>query len=582
MERGGGMAIDRDILGIDFGTTNTKMAYMLLDEPVIIENNEGKKFTPSVVYFKSENEYEVGEIAKRNMLVHPDRTVYSIKREMGTGFKKKIGRYKFPAEYIGACIFKKAKDDAEKQTGKKFIDVVVSVPANYSDGQRQSIKDAAEIAGLNVLRLINEPTAAALAYGIRERGDGDSDRRVLVYDFGGGTFDVSVLSVSSGFFDVDASGGEHRLGGDDIDARIEEQVIKELEEEFGVDVKNDLALRATIREAAEAAKIALSSTDRTTINIPFVAPDKPPFSMTLTRAELNGMISDIIERTKKPIEQALNDASLEKDEIDDILLVGGTTLIPAVREFVTEYFGKEPLKGDPYEAVALGTAIASAEFIKEKSRFAKNIEISDVISSSLGVETADGTISRIIERNTKIPIARTRNYTNAWSYIDKVVIPVYQGEGLYPEDNEFLGEFWISIEPMPINQNRIYVTFEVGKEFGILNVTARDVDSGNQRTVKLEARSRLSKKDKNKWMKKLLGVEGIHVSIVNTSKEITLDYYLNPSSTIEDLKRELKEKAIMGDNDGLIHDNEELEDSIRISDLNLASGSVIEVVERDG
>ena len=582
MERGGGMAIDRDILGIDFGTTNTKMAYMLLDEPMIIENSEGKKFTPSVVYFKSENEYEVGEIAKRNMLVHPDRTVYSIKREMGTGFKKKIGRYKFPAEYIGACIFKKAKDDAEKQTGKKFIDVVVSVPANYSDGQRQSIKDAAEIAGLNVLRLINEPTAAALAYGIRERGDGDSDRRVLVYDFGGGTFDVSVLSVSSGFFDVDASGGEHRLGGDDIDARIEEQVIKELEEEFGVDVKSDLALRATIREAAEAAKIALSSTDRTTINIPFVAPDKPPFSMTLTRAELNGMISDIIERTKKPIEQALNDASLEKDEIDDILLVGGTTLIPAVREFVTEYFGKEPLKGDPYEAVALGTAIASAEFIKEKSRFAKNIEISDVISSSLGVETADGTISRIIERNTKIPIARTRNYTNAWSYVDKVVIPVYQGEGLYPEDNEFLGEFWISIEPMPINQNRIYVTFEVGKEFGILNVTARDVDSGNQRTVKLEARSRLSKKDKNKWMKKLLGVEGIHVSIVNTSKEITLDYYLNPSSTIEDLKRELKEKAIMGDNDGLIHDDEELEDSMRISDLNLASGSVIEVVERDG
>ena len=576
------MAIDRDILGIDFGTTNTKMAYMLLDEPMIIENSEGKKFTPSVVYFKSENEYEVGEIAKRNMLVHPDRTVYSIKREMGTGFKKKIGRYRFPAEYIGACIFKKAKDDAEKQTGKKFIDAVVSVPANYSDGQRQSIKDAAEIAGLNVLRLINEPTAAALAYGIRERGDGDSDRRVLVYDFGGGTFDVSVLSVSSGFFDVDASGGEHRLGGDDIDARIEEQVIKELEEEFGVDVKSDLALRATIREAAEAAKIALSSTDRTTINIPFVAPDKPPFSMTLTRAELNGMIADIIERTKKPIEQALNDASLEKDEIDDILLVGGTTLIPAVREFVTEYFGKEPLKGDPYEAVALGTAIASAEFIKEKSRFAKNIEISDVISSSLGVETADGTISRIIERNTKIPIARTRNYTNAWSYIDKVVIPVYQGEGLYPEDNEFLGEFWISIEPMPINQNRIYVTFEVGKEFGILNVTARDVDSGNQRTVKLEARSRLSKKDKNKWMKKLLGVEGIHVSIVNTSKEITLDYYLNPSSTIEDLKRELKEKAIMGDNDGLIHDDEELEDSMRISDLNLASGSVIEVVERDG
>ena len=578
------IAIDRDILGIDFGTTNTKMAYMLLEEPTIIENSEGEKFTPSVVYFKSENEYIVGEIAKRNMLVHPDRTVYSIKREMGTGFKKKIGRYKFPAEYIGACIFKKIKDDAEKQTGKRFIDAVVSVPANYSDAQRQSIKDAAEIAGLNVLKMINEPTAAALAYGIREDGGGDRDRdrRVLVYDFGGGTFDVSILSISSGFFDVDASGGEHRLGGDDIDARIEERVIKKLEDEFGVDVKNDLALRATICEASEAAKIALSSTERTTINIPFVAPDKPPFSMVLTRAELNDMISDIIERTRKPIERALNDASLEKDEIDDILLVGGTTLIPAVREFVTEYFGKEPLKGDPYEAVALGTAIASTEFVKEKSRFAKNIEISDVISSSLGVETADGTISRVIERNTKIPISRTRIYTNAMGYIDKVVIPVYQGEELYPEDNEFLGEFWVSIEPMPIHQNKIDITFEVGKEFGILNVTAKDADSGNQRTVKLEARSRLSKKDKNKWMKKLLGVEGVHVSIVNTTKEITLDFYLNPSSMISDLKRELKEKGIMSDNEGLFHDDEELEDDQRVSDLNLESGSVIEVMPREG
>ncbi len=571
-------AMDRDILGIDFGTTNSKLAYMLLDVPTIIENSEGKKFTPSVVYFKNENEYIVGEIARRNLIVHPEKTVYSIKREMGTGFRKKIGRYKFPAEYIGACIFKKLKEDAENRTGKKFVDAVVSVPANYSDGQRQSIKDAAEIAGLNVLRMINEPTAAALAYGLRE----DMDRRVLVYDFGGGTFDVSILSISSGFFDVDSSAGEHRLGGDDIDARIEEQVCKRMDEELGIDVKNDLALRATIREAAEEAKIALSSVESTTINVPFVAPDKPPFTMVLTRAELNGMISDIIERTKKPVERALNDASLEKDEIDDILLVGGTTLIPAVREFVTEYFGKEPLSGDPYEAVALGTAIASTEFIKEKSRFAKNIEISDVISSSLGVETADGTISRIIERNTKIPIARTRRYTNAWSYIDKVVIPVYQGEGLYPDENEFLGEFWVSIEPMPINQNRIDVTFEVGKEFGILNVTARDADSGNERTVKLEARSRLSKKDKNRWMKKLLGTESLHVSILNMAKEITLDLYLNPAETVSDLKRELEEKRILGEDEGLFHEDEELEDSLRISDLGLSSGSVIEVRRRDG
>jgi molecular chaperone DnaK len=444
------------------------------------------RLPPSIVYFKSENEVIVGEPAKRNLIVHPERTVSSIKREMGTDFKKKIGRYKFPPEYIGACIFKKLADDAQKRTGKRFVDAVVSVPANYSDSQRQSIKDAAEIAGLHVLRMINEPTAAALAYGIRE----DRDRKVLIYDFGGGTFDVSILSVASGFFDVDTSAGEHRLGGDDIDACIEEYVGKRLYGQFGVDVKKDLALHATLREASEEAKIALSSVDSTTINIPFVAANKPPFSMVLTRAQLNSMISDLIERTKKPVEQALNDASLEKSEIDDILLVGGTTLIPAVREFVTQYFGKEPLKGDPYEAVALGAAIAGTEFIAEKSRTAKNIEISDVISSSLGVEIADGTISKIIERNTKIPIVRTRNYTNAMDFVDKVVIPVYQGEGEHPEENEFLGEFWISIEPMPWHQNKIEVTFEVGKEFGILNVTAKDTDSGNQRTVKLEARSR--------------------------------------------------------------------------------------------
>jgi molecular chaperone DnaK len=569
--------MDRDILGIDFGTTNSKMAYMLLDEPVMIENIEGKKVTPSIVYFKSEDEVIVGELAKRNLIVHPDSTESSIKREMGTDFKKKIGRYKFPPEYIGACIFKKLVDDVQKRTGKRFVDAVVSVPANYSDGQRQSIKDAAEIAGLNVLRMINEPTAAALAYGIRE----NRDRRVLVYDFGGGTFDVSILSVTSGFFDVDASAGEHRLGGDDIDMRIEEYVSKRLYEQLGVDVKKDISLHATLREAAEEAKIALSTVESTTISIPFVAANKPPFSMVLTRVQLNSMISDLIERTKKPIEQALNDASLEKSEIDDILLVGGTTLIPAVHEFVTQYFGKEPRKGDPYEAVALGSAIAGTEFIAEKSRTAKNIEISDVISSSLGVETADGTISKIIERNTKIPIVRTRNYTNAMDFVDKVVIPVYQGEGEYPDENEFLGEFWISIEPMPWHQNKIDVTFEVGKEFGILNVTAKDADSGNQRTVKLEARSRLSKKDKNKWMKKLLGVESIHVDIINKTTEITLDLYLNPWETISDLKRELLEKGIMVENETIFYDDIEPEDAQSISDLNLTDGSVIKIRQRD-
>jgi len=571
------MMLNRKILGIDFGTTNSKMAYMLLDEPVMIENSEGKTMMPSTVYFKNENEVDVGEIAKRNIIVHPDRTINSIKTEMGTDFRKKVGRYKFPPEYIGAQIFKKLADDAEQRLGKRFRDAVVSVPANYSDGQRQSIKDSAEIAGLNVLKLINEPTAAALAYGIRE----DRDRRVLVYDFGGGTFDVTILTVSSGFFDVDASTGEHRLGGDDIDARIEELVADKLSKQLGINPDKDLALRSTLREASEEAKIALSSAESTLINIPFVAENKPPFSMELTRTELNSMISDLIQRTKKPIEQALNDASLEKNEIDDILLVGGTTLIPAVREFVIQYFEKEPLKGDPYEAVALGTAIAGTEFVKIKSGVANNIEISDVISSSLGVVTSDERISRILERNTKIPIERTRNYTNALGFIDKVKIPVYQGEGEFPEENEFLGEFWISIEPMPIFQNKIDVTFEVGKEFGILHVTAKDKESGNQRTVKMEARSRLTKKEKNKWMKKLLGVESIQVNVINVSTDDTLVLYLNQWETVFDLKQELLKKGIMRENETILCNDIEPDDEQKISETNMETGMSIEIRQQD-
>jgi len=569
--------MNRNILGIDFGTTNSKMAYMLLDEPEIIENAEGKTITPSIVHFKGEDEYVVGEIAKRTMIVHPDKVVSSIKREMGTDYKKKIGRHNFPPEYIGALIIKKLVDDAEIRIGKKFIDAVVSVPANYTDSQRQSIRDAAEMAGVNVLRLINEPTAAALAYGIRE----NRDRKVLVYDFGGGTFDVSILSVSSGFFDVDASTGEHRLGGDDIDARIVTHVTKKLHQQLGVDVKKDLALLATIREASEEAKIALSTSEKTTINIPFVAKGKPPFSMILTRKSLNTMISDLIERTKIPMEQALSDASLQKSEIDDILLVGGTTLIPAVRSFVTEYFGKEPMSGDPYTAVALGAAIAGTEYIQEKSRAAKNIEISDVVSCSLGVLVADGSLSKIIERNTKIPIARTRDYTNAGNFVEEVIIPVFQGEEEVAVENEFLGDFWISIEPMPVGQNQIKVTFEVGAEFGILNINAIDTISGNKRTVKMESRSRLSKKEKNKWMKKIIGVESVHVDIKNTPGKVTLDMFLNPRGTVSDLKRELLEKGILGENETLVCDDIEPDNSERIEGLNLKDDSVIEIRRKD-
>lgn len=570
--------MNKDIIGIDFGTTNSKMAYMLLDDPMVIENDQGRRITPSVVYFKNENDFSIGEQAKHNQIIYPEKVVSSIKREMGSDYKKTVGRYKFPPEYIGALIFQKLIHDARERTGKTFYDAVVSVPANYSDSQRQAIRDAAEIAGINVIRLINEPTAAALAYGIRE----DRDRKVLVYDFGGGTFDVSILSVSSGFFDVDASTGEHRLGGDDMDERIITHVTKALQKELGKGAKIDQALQATLKEAAEEAKIALSTEESTRITIPFVAENRPPFYMELTRETLESLIQDLIDRTREPMERALQDASLEKEEIDDILLVGGTTLIPAVRRFVTEYFGKEPLDGDPYTAVAEGAAIAGSTYVTEKSRMAKNVEISDVISSSLGVKIADRSLSKVIERNTKIPISRTRVYTNAWDYVPEVIVAVYQGEEEMAEDNEYLGQFLISVEPMPAEENKIEVTFAVGEEFGILNVRAYDTDSGNERTVKFESRSRLSKKDKNKWMKKLVGKGSVHVVIGDESGKTTLDMYLNPATSIESLKRELVDREIMTE-DGIIEIGDRTpDDDQRVSDLEIEDGCNITIRGKDG
>jgi molecular chaperone DnaK len=554
------------------------MAYMLLDEPVVIENDLGRRITPSVVYFKNEKDFSIGEQAKHNQIIYPEKVVSSIKRKMGTDYKKNVGRYKFPPEYIGALIFQKLIHDARERTGKTFYDAVVSVPANYSDSQRQAIRDAAEIAGINVVRLINEPTAAALAYGIRE----DRDRKVLVYDFGGGTFDVSILSVSSGFFDVDASTGEHRLGGDDMDERIIAHVTKVLQKELGKGAKIDQGLQATLKEAAEEAKISLSTEESTTITIPFVAENRPPFTLQLTREKFESLIQDLIERTRDPMERALADASLEKDEIDDILLVGGTTLIPAVRRFVTEYFGKEPLEGDPYTAVAEGAAIAGSTYITEKSRVAKNVEISDVISSSLGVKLVDGSLSRVIERNTKIPISRARLYANAGHFAHEVIIEVYQGEEEMAEDNEYLGEFFISIEPMPAGENKIEVTFSVGEEFGILNVRAYDTDSGNERTVKFESRSRLSKKDKSKWMKKLVGKGSVHVIIGDESGKTTLDMYLNPATSIESLKRELVDREIMTEDEIIEIGDRTPGDDQRVSDLDLEDGCTITIRGKDG
>ena len=576
------MLEERRILGIDFGTTNSKMAFIEMDEPTMIENGEGDINTPSVVYFKKSGEVVVGEVAKRNMIAYPTRTVSSIKRKMGTGFRKKIGRGNYPAEYIGAHVIKKILADAEERVGIKFKDAVISVPANFSDSQRQAIKDAGEIAGINVIRMINEPTAAALAYGFKE----DEEKRIMIYDFGGGTFDVSILTIVGGFFDVDATNGENKLGGDDIDRRIEETIVRKIKRDHGVNIKKDLGARQTIREASEIAKCALSTATSTRIELPFIGKDAEGspimFEMDLTRKRFNRMIAKIVERTKGPTERALEDAALEIDEIDEIILVGGTTKIPYVREFIEKTFDKTPISTvDPYEAVALGAAIAGMSMTSGRTKKkVRNIDISDVTSHSLGLEMADGTVSRIIDRNTKVPIARSHLYTNAWPFAPEVIIPVYQGEDKWPENNDFLGEFWVDIEPMPLFKNEIDVTFEIGDEFGILRVTAKDKESGNVRTVKLEAKGRLPRKEKNKWMKKMSSMTSIRLDIEDARSKSVATLHIHPHTTIGDVKKELKRMDILKEGDQLFHKDAKLEDFMTIKDANIRSRSKLNVKEK--
>lgn len=576
--------MQEEVIGIDFGTTNSGVAFLELDEPTIIENGEGERVTPSVVYFKDDGTVAAGSIAKRNIIASPERTVKSIKRHMGTDHRVEIDNESYPPEYIAAHIIKKLVRDAEQQIGTSFSDAVITVPAYFMDPQRQAVKDAGEIAGLNVRGILNEPTAAALALGFLA----DEERRVLVYDFGGGTFDVSVLTIGGGFFDVDATSGDNHLGGDDIDARLVDFALDKIEEKHKIDLKKkkdkNRAVLQSLREEVERVKIELSSKERATINLPYAGTKHGTpiaFSYELSRQEFNELIIDFIERTKKPMQQALEDAALSPEDIDDILLVGGTTYIPAVQDFVRESLGKAPIREvNPIEVVALGAAVAATkEDVKEKSgKIRRPVEISDVISRSLGVLTYDGTVTKVITRNTKIPINKTKAFTNPWDYMDEVEIGVYQGEGILPEDKGFLGEFFISIEPKPMNESKIDVTFGVGEEFGILNVTAKDHDSGNERTVKMEARGRLSKEEKNRWMDKMLKIHTIKVTVVNVETEDALSYYLNPNMHIRDVKRELRRKGILTRGMNIFYNDIELnQDEQQVKEVGITDGSGLEL-----
>ena len=578
--------MQKEVIGIDFGTTNSGAAFIEFDEPTIIENSENERVTPSVVYFKDSKDVVIGSAAKRNIIANPDRTVASIKRHMGTDHTVRIGNESYPPEYVAAHIIRKLVSDAETRIGTSITDVIITVPAYFMDSQRQAVKDAGEIAGLNVRGILNEPTAAALAFGFQE----DDERKILVYDFGGGTFDVSVLTIGGGFFDVDATSGDNHLGGDDIDSRLEEFIVDKIKEKHKIDLTKDKggnrASLQSLREEVERVKIELSDKERATVNLPYLSKSGQgtpiAFSYTLTRQEFNEIIYDFIERTRKPMQQALDDAALAPDEIDDILLVGGTTYIPAVQEFVRDFFGKEPEhRIDPIEVVSLGAAVATLkDGVKDAERFEnirRPVEISDVISRSIGVSVADGTVSKIITRNTKIPILQTKPFTNAGDYADEVIIEVYQGESLYPEDGGYLGEFWIDIEPKPIGESRIDVTFEIGEEFGILQVTAKDHDSGNERTVKMEAVGRLTKGKKNKWMRKMLKTHAIEVMVENMDTRDILNYHLNPSASIGDVREDLVKKGILCEGMNIFYDDEELDDETLVRDAGIVDGSTLEL-----
>ncbi|MBD3230807.1 MAG: Hsp70 family protein, partial [Candidatus Lokiarchaeota archaeon] len=379
----------KEIIGIDFGTTNSKMAFLELNEPKIIKNKEGYVNTPSVVYFKNEKEIIIGEQAKKNVIPFPDRTITSIKRQMGTKFKFKVDGKKYPPEFIGGLIFQKLITDAKSKTLHDFNDAIITVPANYTDGQRQAIKDAADISGLNIIRIINEPTAAALAYGIKET----SDKCFLIYDFGGGTLDITLLTVSGGFFNVEASTGINKLGGDNIDNRLSNFIIKKIKRTRKIDATKDLSLLSRIKEISEETKIRLSKEDSVLIDIPFIGTDskKRPinFEYELDREQFNEMIEGIIKKTKQPIKNVFETSGFEFEDIDDVILVGGTTKIPAVQTFIEDFLNKKPIADvDPFKIVALGAAIASSmhKDIKIKSKL-KDIEISDVLPHSYGIYT---------------------------------------------------------------------------------------------------------------------------------------------------------------------------------------------------